>query len=97
MLPVIEELAAEKQSEHGRCAGRGEVEQPVLIDESERDRDDTGLEKADEVLHDRDAERRGTLAPVMRLAMHEAAESIFQRHEAERRHQDQAAKVGAGE
>ena len=97
VLPVIEELAAQKQAEHGRRAGRGEFEQPVLIDERERYRDDAGLDEADEVLHDRDAKRRGTLPPIMRFAMHEAAEPIFQRHEAERRHQDQAAEVGAGE
>ena len=48
-------------------------------------------------MHDRDAKRRGTLPPIMRFAMHEAAEPVFQRHEAERRHQDQAAEVGAGE
>ena len=69
----------------------------MLIDERERYGDDAGLDEADEVLHDRDAERGGTLAPIMRLAMHQAADPIFQRHETERRHQDQTAEVGAGE
>ena len=55
MLPVIKELAAEKQSEHGRRAGRGEIDQTVLVEERERYRDDTGLDEANEVLHDRDA------------------------------------------
>jgi hypothetical protein len=69
----------------------------MLINERERDRDHAGLDQAGEVLHDRDAQGRCTLPPIMRFAMREAAEPIFQRHEAERRHQDQATEVGAGE
>ena len=74
VLPVIQKLAAHEQAEHGSCAGRGEFEQPVLIDEREWDRDHAGLDEADEFVHDRDAKRRGTLAPIMRFAMREAAD-----------------------
>ena len=79
MLPV--ELAAEKQPDKAvgsprisRTAGTG---RPMRTVSRRQPR------WANEVLHDRDAERRSTLPPVMRLAMHEAGKAMLQRHEAE--------------
>ena len=93
MLPVVQELTAEKEAEQGRRAGRGEVEQAMLIGERERDRDDPSLDAANQILAERHAERRRALAPIVDVAMGQASEHVFQRHEAERCREHQDAKL----
>ncbi len=56
MLPVIEKLAAEEQSSERERAGQREVEQAVLVEEGERHGENSGFDRAQQILPERDAE-----------------------------------------